>query len=102
MPFEGPMGTKREPQLPAALVFKAKTDVVAYGPTRKNLSLAPDNGTVAGLAVPTGVQVAPAPTVGLDCSVPPDGVQEITMLPPEIEADSLACGVLVGAMNELL
>ena len=38
-------------------------------------------GTVAGLAVPTGVQDAPDPRTGLDNNVPPVGVQEMLILP---------------------
>ena len=77
------------------------TGVLAYGPTRKNLALAPESGTVAGLAVPTGVQVAPVPSVELDCRVPPVGVQEMTTLAPEREAFSVAW--LFGLVtNELL
>jgi len=50
----------------------------------------PKTGTVAGLAVPTGVQAAPEPRLGLELNVPPAGAQEITMFPPEIEADNFA------------
>ena len=63
----------------------------------------PEIGTLAGLAVPTGDQLAPGPTVGLDCSVPPVGVHEIEMLPPDMDALSVAWLVEGGAgINELL
>ena len=55
-----------------------------------------------GLAVPTGVHGAPAPTDGLDCSVPPAGLQEMTKLPPVTFAVSLAGPTFVDAINELL
>jgi len=55
-----------------------------------------------GLAVPTAVHGAPAPTDGLDCSVPPVGLQEMTTLPPEMLALSLVGPALVLATNELL
>jgi len=51
-----------------------------------------------GLAVPTGVQEAGLRAV-LDCSVPPAGLQEMTILPPVTLAVSVAGEPLVGCVN---
>jgi hypothetical protein len=82
------MGQRLKPWTPEG----PKRSGVGYpsGTTRKNFAL-PDTVTVAGLALPTVDQVSPAASEGLDCRVPSDGVQRITILSPETEAESLAC-----------
>ena len=44
---------------------------------------------LVGFCVPTGDQVAPGPTTWMDSSVPPEGLHEIAVLPPEIETDKM-------------